>query len=249
VSQQGTINLSTSIQWAPRTLTFGPDGFRTTKTGTAEQSVCEAEAVALQADGWEGQVTQHQGPLSRITATISTLDPDNPDNDLVTRWDLDVQWSNVPAANSQAFRDYITANGGYFGTTFREIMAAVEQYRTDGTWTLLDALGSTPKAWAFDIITGETVYEPDAVLRRSNSYPPNTALTADWTDVRKVFTTSQLTSLSDPPSAIVGTLESGYWLKTSSGSSYGADGRYEVVTSWIYGSASKYPSHRYTYKT
>jgi hypothetical protein len=249
VNQQGTINLSSSIQWDESSLQFGPDGFRTTVSGTAEHALCKTEAVTLQAQGWEGQVAKHQGPLSRITATISTLDPDNPDNDLVTRWDLDVQWSNVPAANSQAFWAYIEANGGKYGSTFRSIFDAVEQYRNEGTWTLLDALGTTPKAWAFDIITGETVYEPDAVLRRSNSYPPNTALTADWTDVRKVFTTTQLTSLSDPPSAIVGTLESGYWLKTSAGSSYGADGRYEVVTNWIYGGPSKYPNHRYTYKT
>lgn len=250
MSQQGSINLSSSIQWDESSLSFGPDGFRTTVSGTAEHALCKAEAVTLQADGWEGQVAKHQGPLSRITATISTLDPDNPDDDLVTRWDLDVQWSNVPAANSQAFLDYIASNGGNYGTTMREIMAAVEQYRNEGTWTLLDALAdSTQKAWAFDIINGETVYEPDAVLRRNNSYPPNTSNTADWTDVKKVFTTTQLTSISDPPSAIVGTLESGYWLKTSAGSSYAADGRYEVVTNWIFGTAYKFPSHRYTYKT
>jgi len=127
VSQQGTINLSSSIQWDESSLQFGPDGFRTTVSGTGDHALCKTEAIALQADGWEGSVAKHQGPLSRITATISTLDPDNPDNDLVTRWDLDVQWSNVPAANSQAFRDYITANGGYYGTTFREIMDAVEE--------------------------------------------------------------------------------------------------------------------------
>lgn len=248
MSQQGTINLSTSIQWDESTLTFGPDGFRTTISGTGEHDLCKAEAVILQAGGYEGQVAKHQGPLSRITATISTLDPNNPDADLVTRWDLDIQWSNVPAANSQAFLDYIDANGGKYGTTMRDILAAVEQYRTDGTWTLLDALGSTPKAWAFDIINGETVYEPDAVLSRRNSYPATTTNTADWTDVKSVFTTAQLLALADPPSAIVGTLESGYWLKTSAGSSWAADGRYEVATHWIYGSATRYPTHRYTRK-
>lgn len=91
--------------------------------------------------------------------------------------------------------------------------------------------------------------ELDAVLRRTNTYAQNTAQTADWVDVEKVFTTAQVVALTDPPSSIIGSLPTGYWLKTPASVDDGSDGRYTVSTLWIYGSAEDYPSHQYTYKT
>ncbi len=245
--QQGTIDLSTDIQWEPASLQFGPDGFRTTKVGKAEHAVCVSEAETLQAAGWEGSVSRSQGPISQITATIAALDPDNPDDNLLPKWGLDVQYENVPAAHSQAFKAYIAANGGNNGTTFRSIVAAVEEYESDHVWTLYDALSTTPKAWAYDIIFGGTVREFKAVLRRTNTYAGSTAQTADWVDVGKIFTTAQIIALTDPPSSIIGTLPTTYWQKTPAGVDDGADGRYTVTTLWVAGTVEDYPSHRYTY--
>lgn len=245
--QQGTVNFASAIQWQTESLAFGPDGFRTTRTGVAQHSVCVTEAELLQADGWEGTVNKEQGPNSRITATIAALDPDNPDTGLLPKWGLDVQFKNVPVEKSQAFRAYITANGGYYGSTFRGISAAVKAAETDDDWTLLDALSSTPKAWAWDIANGITQLEFDAVLRRTNTYASNTGQTADWTDVGKIFTTAQIVALSDPPSGIIGTLPTGYWLKTPAGADDQGDGRVTVNTLWVYGNSDEYPSHRYTY--
>lgn len=248
--QQGTVNLATTINWFADSLYFGPDGFRRTRTGRGTHALCETEAETLQAAGWEGTVTpEGNTPYSQIQATIAALDPSTPDADLVPKWGLDVQVKNVPAEASQAFKSYITANGGNNGTTFRDIVAAVRQYEEDNEWTLYDALGTTPKAWAYDIINKRTVLEFDAVLRRTNTYAQNTAQTADWVDVGKVFTTAQVIALSDPPSSIIGSLPTGYWLKTPAAVDDGTDGRYTVSTLWIYGTAEDYPSHQYTYKT
>lgn len=250
IVQQGTTNLSSTIQWGPDELAFGPDGFRTTRTGVGQHAICVTEASTLQAAGWEGNVSRiGTSPNSQITATIAALDPDNPDDNLLPKWGLDVQYENVPAELSQSFKAYITANGGNNGTTFRSIVAAVAQYETEQVWTLYDALGTTPKAWAYDIINRRTVREFKAILRRTNTYAGSTSQTADWVDVGKVFTTAQIVALTDPPSSIIGTLPTTYWLKSPAPVDDGADGRYTVTTLWISGTVEDYPSHQYTYKT
>jgi len=244
--QQGT---TSGIVWERASWGFGPGGFSKTVVGVGLHAACEALLVSYQAAGWEGSCETIQGtPKSRFSATISTLDPTSPDSNLVTRWELDVQWSDVPAQNSKKYWAYLESLGAastYVPRAVAIIAAADEMSAGTGS-DLYTALAAGDKPWALDIALGETVKEPDAVLRRLNSYPPNTTKTADWVDVNKVFTTAQIGAITVPPSAIVGTLETGYWLKTSAGSSYTSDGRYEVATHWIWG---RYPSHRYTYKT
>jgi len=246
--QQGT-GTAADIVWERGSWAFGPSGYSKSIVGTGLHASCEALMASYQAAGWEGTCETIQGtPRSRFSATISTLDPANPDTGLVTRWELDVQWSDVPVQNSQSYWAYLESLGAASTYVPRAaaISAAADELSTGEATTLYNALASGDKPWAFDIAQGETNKEPDAVLRRLNSYPPNTAQTADWVDVKKVFTTAQIGLIATPPSAIVGTLETGYWLKTSAGSSYTSDGRYEVATHWILG---RYPSHRYTYKT
>lgn len=245
--QQGAVNLETDVQWQAESLSFGPDGFRTTKTGVAFHARARTEATLLQAGGWEGSVDPDNGPISTITATISALDPADPDADLTPKWGMDVQFKNVPAAQSQRFKAYIMATpSGFNGPRFRAIQAAVKQYQDDGTWTLFDLLTTgDDQKWALDIIEDHTLLEFDATLRRTNTYAQNTTQTADWVNVGKVFTTAQVLAIDDPPSSICGTIPTGYWLKTPASVDDGTDGRFTVNTLWLFGTAETYPPHQY----
>lgn len=165
-------------------------------------------------------------------------------------WEVDIQWNERPVGQSNVFRawfDALTTDDERFA-----FMSDVEFIRS-GQAASADPSGwgtadSTYKAFAWDCVNDTTIQEPTAVLRRTITWPAgDTSTKVNWTDVNKVWTTSQLTTPPmTPPDAICGTLPTAYWLMLSDQAEYGADGRFTASTIWVSGT---YPTHRYTYKT
>lgn len=164
-------------------------------------------------------------------------------------WEVDVQWNDKAPEASNKFRTWFDALST---ETERFQFWEDVEYIRNGTAASTSPAGfagatSTYKAWAFDCAHGEPVQEPVAVLRRTISWPAGSgSYTVNWTDVNKVWTTAQINALTSPPSAIMGTLPTAYWLMLSDSAEYGADGRFTASTIWVSGT---YPTHKYTYKT
>lgn len=187
----------------------------------------------------------HINPLPGGRAELSVIVPTG----VQQSWETDIQWNEKPVGQSAVFREWF--DGLADDATRFQFTADCEFIRT-GQATTADPAGwgaadSTYKGFAWDIVNDATVQEPNAVLRRTITWPAgDDTTTVNWTDVNKVWTTAQITSLTDPPAAICGTLPSAYWLMLSDSAEYGADGRFTASTLWVSGD---YPSHRYTYKT
>ncbi len=163
-------------------------------------------------------------------------------------WEVDIQWNDKLPGQSNKFRTWFDALAS--DTLRFQFVADTEFIRTGQAATATPAgwgaADDTYKAWAWDIVNDEPVQEPTAVLRRTITWPAGDSdTTVNWTDVNTVWTTGQITTLTDPPPAICGTLPSAYWLMLSDSAEYGADGKFTASTLWISGT---YPTHKYTYK-
>lgn len=241
---------TTGVIWQSPSYVATPTGFETTIKAIGNQADCEALILSYQAAGWRCSVQPIEGsPKAVFTASIGTLDPNNPDSDLVTTWELDVQWSLVDLKSSKVWIDRLQALGYAEDAVaeFNAVMSAADEMKQSHTDTLYTALTTDQKPWAIDFANEATQWEPAAVLRRINTYSALTTWVNDWTDAGKVWSSSQIASLASPPRAIIGTLPSGsYWLMTSAGMTYDANGKITVTTHWTMGT---YPTHRYTYKT
>ncbi len=241
MSQQGTtgaIQQATSYSGDPR-------GVTTTVAFIGTHADAATSFNTYRASGWQVNLSPISGsPRSLMTATVR-----NEDDEVVSIWELDVQWTQVSAEECRKFYAYLgtLADDNARGAKLAAIFQAVDEIRNSHASTIFAALGSTDKLWALSFVRGDVVWEPSAVLRRVNQYPSFTTNTADWVDVDKVWTKAQIDDLTDAPAAIIGTLPTGsYWLKTSAGIAYAENGSFTVTTHWVYGN---YPSHLYDYKT
>lgn len=163
-------------------------------------------------------------------------------------WEVDIQWNDKLPGQSNKFRTWFDALAS--DAARAEFVGIVEAIRnTDETGTMPAAFAgkdATYQAWVWDFIHEAPLQEPTAVLRRTITWPAGDSdTTVNWTDVNTVWTTGQITTLTDPPPAICGTLPTAYWLMLSDSAEYGADGKFTASTLWISGT---YPTHRYTYK-
>ncbi len=226
----------------PTTYSYTPAGGQIATyswIGTAAEAAAEFNTRI--ADQQECRITPLPGGKAEISVSIPT--------GVQQSWELDIQWNDKLPGQSNAFRSWFD---GLASDALRwQFMSDVEFIRS-GQAATGDPSGwgsadSTYKAWAWDIVNDHPVQEPVAVLRRIITWPAgDDTTTANWTDVNKVWTTSQITSIASPPPAICGTLPSAYWLMLSDSAEFGADGRFSASTIWISGT---YPSHRYTAKT
>lgn len=233
----GAIGQASSFEFTPTTVSE-------TEEVVGNHSDIYALVDSYRTNGWSGSVTpEGESPKSRLVARRVI------DDDSLALWSLDVQWSAVEAKESDKFWDYLDglADDAARAAALSAITAAVTELATGVTTKYTALANSTQKSWALEIFGGRAIYQPAAVLRRSYTYPPNTAYVNDWTDANKVFTKAQLDALTDAPSAIIGTLPTGsYWLMTPAGIERDSDGRITINTHWIQG---RYPSYAYTYKT
>jgi hypothetical protein len=244
--EQGT----SGVIWQNPSFTATATGFEKTIKAVGNQIDCEDLLISYQAAGWRCTVVPIEGtPKSVFTATIGTLDPASPDADIVTTWELDVQWSLVDLKSSRVWIEHLQTLGWYedAATELNLVMASADEMKTSHTQVLFASLTSDQKSWSLDFANDATQWEPAAVLRRTNVYSALTTWANDWTDVNKVWTKDQLGSPpTSVPTAIIGTLPTGsLWLMTSAGITYDSNGKITVVTHWTQGT---YPSHRYTYK-
>lgn len=225
----------------PTTYSFTPAGGQiATYRYVGTQAEAEAE-YDTQVGNWkEVQVNPLTGGRAELVISVPT--------GVQQTWELDIQWNDKAPGQSNKFRSWFD---GLASDTLRQQFISDVNFLTNNQDTAADPAGwgaadSTYKAWAWDFVTDNGIAEPSAVLRRTITWPAgDDTTTVDWTDVNKVWTTAQITALTDPPPAIAGTLPTAYWLMLSDSADYGADGRFTASTIWVQGT---YPSHKYTAK-
>lgn len=236
------IRIGTSTVAQPDSYDFNPASGQLV-TSRVIYDTYAASATAFNA-AVAANVEAHLQSLGGGRYEVSTVVPSGVRNS----WNLDVQWNDKPAGQSNKFRAWFDALAT---DALRFQFIADSEWIRNGNAATADPDGwatadSTYKAWAWDVATDATVQEPTAVLRRTITWPAgSSSTTANWTDVNKVWTTAQINSLASPPPAICGTLPTAYWLMLSDEADYGADGRFTASTIWVSGT---YPTHRYTYK-
>lgn len=226
----------------PTAYTFTPAGGQiATYRYVGTQAEVEAEYNTRVGDEEELQINTLPGGRAELVISVPT--------GVQESWEVDIQWTDRLPGQSNKFRAFFDALAS--DTARGEFIGITEAIRnTDETGTMpagFTGKSSDYKAWVWDIIHDEPVQEPTAVLRRTITWPAgDSGTTVNWTDVNKVWTTAQITALTDPPAAIIGTLPTAYWLMLSDSAEYGADGRFTASTLWVSGI---YPTHKYTYKT
>lgn len=231
---------TTGLIQQPTTYSFTPAGGQiATYRYIGTQSEVETEYNNQVGDLTEVFINTLPGGKAELVINVPTGAQES--------WEVDIQWNDKPPEASNKFRTWFDALADT--ATRVTFWSDVEELRSGAGTTPsgFDAQSSTYKAWAWDIVNGEGVQEPVACLRRTISWPAGSgSYTVNWTDVNKVWTTAQINALTSPPSAIMGTLPTTYWLMLSDSAEYGADGRFTASTIWVSGT---YPSHKYTYKT
>jgi hypothetical protein len=227
-------------------LEFGPQGFgyRIRKVGLHSEIL--ALAQTLQSAGWVGSTSPiGESPKSELVATYAASgDPDNPSADVATTWELDVQMSNVPPMESEA---YITWRDANYATSSERaaldyLMGVKYEDLPGGTFSGWDA---TRQAWYNTIQAQKPVQEMRSVLTKISVYPHGTSFAGDWADIGKIWTTSQIEA-TETVDERLGSLPTAYWLKCPAQAQVEENGRFTVVTRWV---AGHYESHMYTFKT
>jgi hypothetical protein len=86
----------------------------------------------------------------------------------------------------------------------------------------------------YEYLKGDETYDHIwATLKKSRTCPPNTAIASDWNHIMYVWTTDQLTaSESTIPTAIIGTLPTGDWLKLPGSAEQQSNGQITISTEW-----------------
>ena len=226
----------------PTAYSFTPSGGQiATYRYTGTHAEVAAEYNTQVGNFKEVQINPLDGGRSELVISVPT--------GVQQSWEVDIQWNERASGQSAAFRDWF--DGLSTDSERFQFVADVEFIRS-GEASTADPAGwgaadATYKAWAWDLASEATIQEPTAVLRRTITWPAgDDTTTVNWTDVNKVWTTAQITSITDPPPSICGTLPTAYWLMLSDQAEYGVDGRFTATTMWVSGT---YPTHRYTYKT
>lgn len=105
----------------------------------------------------------------------------------------------------------------------------------DGTWlTRYNDKPTIFKAMRLAVLSDEKYFVTRATLRKSRVVSPNSAITADWVGVGKIYSTTRLRQLESVPTAIVGALENGDWYKAAGTVEQMGDGRYSISTEWLF---------------
>lgn len=225
-------------------LEFGPHGFgyRIRKVGLHAEIL--ALAQTLQSAGWVGSTSPiGESPKSELVATYAASgDPDNPESDVATTWELDVQMSNVPAIESEAYityRNSIAADEGEAALIDNQMALATTDIADFTSWP------TTRKLWYISINQNKPVQEMRPVLTKISVYPHGTSFAGDWVDIGKIWTTAQIEA-AETVDERLGSLPTLYWLKCPAQAQVEENGRFTVVTRWV---AGHYESHMYTFKT
>lgn len=120
-------------------------------------------------------------------------------------------------------------------TQYNADVKAVLGGTDDGAWaTRYPAASAIYKAMVLASGGEENYPITRATLRKSRVVSPNSAITADWVGVGKIYATARLRNLESIPNAIVGTLENGDWYKAAGTVEQMGDGRYSISTEWLY---------------
>jgi hypothetical protein len=229
---------TTGLIAQPTTYSFTPAGGQiATYRWVGTQAEVEAEYNTRVGDDEELQINTLPGGRAELVSSIPT--------GVQQSWEVDIQWNDRLPGQSNKFRDFFD---GLASDTIRATFIADTESLREGTVPVgFSAQSATYQDWAWDIVYDTPIQEPTAVLRRTITWPAgDSGTTVNWTDVNKVWTTAQITALTSPPVAIIGTLPTAYWLMLSDSAEYGADGRFTASTMWVSGT---YPTHKYTYKT
>jgi hypothetical protein len=224
-------------------LSFGPDTWEYEKRLEGTAAEIQTQCELHQAAGWVGYGRPiNGGPRYEMVARYAgAKDPDSPDGSLQTTWELDTQYSDIPAQESEkwtAYRDSIAADPEDAASIDYQMTQAIEDIADFTSWP------ETRQLWYISIKQGIPVKEARPVLTKIQVYPRGTSETADWDGTSEVWTTAQIEA-AETVDETIGSLPTGYWLKCASQLSGGSDGRITVVTRWIMG---HYLSHMYTFR-
>jgi hypothetical protein len=228
-------------------LAFGPQGwtYRIRERGLHADMV--TRAGVLKAAGWVGDcVPIGESPKSEIVATYAvSSDPSSPGSDESIVWEMDCQFENVPAIESEKYIAF--RNAAFTSATDRALCdSLMKTPYADLPGGELAGWTTDRQSWYITIQEGRPIKEVRPVLTKLSTFPSGATSVADWTDILKVWTTAQITSAESSIPANFGTIPSLYWYKTPGRVSVADDGRVTRSTHWI---AGNYLSHEYTFKT
>lgn len=229
IGTAGLIKQPTARVYSPAT------GWAYVESWIGDQDDADAQADALAGTGVTVSVEPLDGGRARLTVTDSGDSTGNVDNQIQTVWTLIPQVEHVEPWEVPAVVAEIDSLSAANKWKLSEDIAAIRRGEVPpnydaGTWS-----GYGDIALALQAFAGQKTYiTTRATLRKSRTVSARSSQTADWVGVMKIWTTAQIIAAEAPPSTIIGTLETGDWLKVAAGVEQLSDGRFVITTEWWY---------------
>lgn len=240
--QQGTIG--------PRSLTYTGRSRSFTASGGAQTSEMYVGDVGDVDDEYDLQIAAGQdattepmeGGKARLAIHYSdgsgTVGTGDPDALVYPVWSLSVSPEKASCLKFADVKALIFAMGSVAYPQFASELAQARAGNTDyfsGTFIPYTGSSVPLNGALYQILAGNEMVDFFwAVLRKTRTCPRNTALVTDWSDVLKIWTTTQLTTAETTIPAAIGTLPTGDWLKLPGTKEDMGDGRIQISTEFHY---------------